>query len=109
MSGTLREEWEECCAERDRQKARADAAEAELAKHESCIADNAKAFDVSLGQCLDRAEKAESERDALRGDVKRLRETLGEALEWILGEGSIVPERLVARMKAALAGGGDRG
>jgi hypothetical protein len=52
---------------------------------------------------------AESERDALRAEVKRLVDVLSEAREWILGEGSIVPEHLVGRMTAALAGGGDRG
>jgi hypothetical protein len=47
---------------------------------------------------------AQTEADAqLIAAAPELLEALREAREWILGEGSIVPERLVGRMSAALA------
>src|SRR6266540_467463 len=41
--------------------------------HEKCIEENAEEFGKSLDQCLDRAERAEAERDRLRGEVDGLR------------------------------------
>jgi hypothetical protein len=55
----------------EREKARAEKAEAELARHETCVADNGKAFDKSLSECLDRAEKAEAALASANAEIER--------------------------------------
>jgi hypothetical protein len=55
----------------EREKARAEKAEAEVARHETCVADNGKAFDKSLGECLDCAEKAEAALASANAEIER--------------------------------------
>lgn len=100
MSGTLREEWEEVCAERDREKARADAAEAKAESHRQGYIEALE----RARQSQARAEQAESERDAASEVLRDARaweaETRGR-----LGLPQIDAPQWAQIARAALGGG----
>jgi predicted nucleic acid-binding Zn-ribbon protein len=98
-SDTYRAAIEAAGNEIARLRAEAEAAKAEMAKHEKCIEDETRAFGETLGQALDRAETAEAR-------VAELEAALRDVRPYVVGYGG--GARIIDRALAGRAEGGTK-